>query len=455
MHRNGSFAAPPTFDRLKYFYGQLLGARDFQIEQSYFREKLKLHNRCLHGYGVVCGLELTADPPRWPCLPVPVRESAEREEVPEPAAEQSGAEVSGPEQSGAEPPGGAQSGAEQPEAKQSRAQAATPAPAAGHDPATTSGTVTLHPGVALDCEGNEIVVRAACSFDPWNLLSASDRGRAEKGPGTLFVSICYQEQPIEPTRPAITDSCGAVGSCTYGKLRDAWCLHVSTEPPPKDERCESCCGACEDCCLLIAEIKKYEHGHPIEASQIDTAVRREVGPRVPTAIVGVSWSHGGHYTPGQAARILGTNDHHGGLEIRFSQPVYAETLLDPVVQIYVTERGRGRSTDVYEMQGTYVEKPKRGLVKSVRYRETTGETLQHGDLVVITLRAPMVLDRCCQPVEGLNVGGRVPLLPEYHEFRSGHEPDVCVSPPFRAGPWITHGPGNFESWFTIANGESK
>ena len=107
MHRNGSFAAPPTFDRLKHFYGQLLGARDFQIEQSYFREKLKLHNRCLHGYGVVCGLELTADPPRWPCLPVPVRESAEREEVPEPAAEQSGAEVSGPEQSGAEPPGGA------------------------------------------------------------------------------------------------------------------------------------------------------------------------------------------------------------------------------------------------------------------------------------------------------------------------------------------------------------
>ncbi len=442
MHRNGSFAAPPTFDRLKYFYGQLLGARDFQIEQSYFREKLKLHNRCLHGYGVVCGLELTADPPRYPCAPVAASVAPEQEAAPEPAAEQSGAEQSGAEQSGAEHEGEAQ-------------QEGAPETPAAQGAATTSGTVTLHPGVALDCEGNEIVVRAACSFDPWNLLSASDRSRAERRPGTLFVSICYEEQPIEPTRPAISDSCGAVGSCIYGKLRDAWCLHVSTEPPPKDERCESCCGACEDCCLLIAEINQYEHGHPIQASQIDTAVRREVGPRVPTAIVGVSWSHGGHYTPGQAARILGTNNPHGGLEIRFTQPVYAETLLDPVLQIYVTERGRGRSTDVYEMQGTYVEKPASGLVKSVRYRETTGETLQHGDLVVITLRAPMVLDRCCQPVDGLNVGGRVPLLPDYHEFRSGHVPDVCVSPPFRAGPWITHGAGNFESWFTIANGESK
>src|SRR6516162_9412072 len=46
----------PEFRRLKYFYGQMLGAPDFQTEQDFFREKLKLHNRCLHGYGVVCGL---------------------------------------------------------------------------------------------------------------------------------------------------------------------------------------------------------------------------------------------------------------------------------------------------------------------------------------------------------------------------------------------------------------
>ena len=65
--------APPQFDRLCYFYGQLLGAKDFKTEQAYFREKSKLHNRCLHGYGVVCGLEVKskgpAGPPAEPRVP--------------------------------------------------------------------------------------------------------------------------------------------------------------------------------------------------------------------------------------------------------------------------------------------------------------------------------------------------------------------------------------------------
>src|SRR5262249_27245113 len=54
---NGANCPPvPEFRRLNYVYGQLLGVADFQAEQSYFREKQRLHNRCLHGYGVVCGL---------------------------------------------------------------------------------------------------------------------------------------------------------------------------------------------------------------------------------------------------------------------------------------------------------------------------------------------------------------------------------------------------------------
>lgn len=45
------------FKRLNYYHGMLLTEQDFQAEQYYFREKMKLHNR-LHGYGVVWGLEL-------------------------------------------------------------------------------------------------------------------------------------------------------------------------------------------------------------------------------------------------------------------------------------------------------------------------------------------------------------------------------------------------------------
>lgn len=57
-HENVPGCLPlPRFERVNYFYGQLLGVREFQSEQSFFLEKHRLHNRYLHGYGVVCGLE--------------------------------------------------------------------------------------------------------------------------------------------------------------------------------------------------------------------------------------------------------------------------------------------------------------------------------------------------------------------------------------------------------------
>ena len=42
----------------RYFHGQLLRDRDFREEQVYRDTKRKMHNRLLHGYGVVNGLEM-------------------------------------------------------------------------------------------------------------------------------------------------------------------------------------------------------------------------------------------------------------------------------------------------------------------------------------------------------------------------------------------------------------
>lgn len=42
-------------ERLRFFPRQLLTADDMRVEQEYFREKLRRHNRYLHGWGVVCG----------------------------------------------------------------------------------------------------------------------------------------------------------------------------------------------------------------------------------------------------------------------------------------------------------------------------------------------------------------------------------------------------------------
>jgi hypothetical protein len=49
-------------DRPYFFDGKLLTASDLQGEQDYLRDAHRRHNRLLHGWGVVCGLLVTADP---------------------------------------------------------------------------------------------------------------------------------------------------------------------------------------------------------------------------------------------------------------------------------------------------------------------------------------------------------------------------------------------------------
>jgi hypothetical protein len=52
---------PKPFERLRYYFGRLLTVDDFTLEQNYFRGKQKLHNRALHGFGIVSGLRVSVD----------------------------------------------------------------------------------------------------------------------------------------------------------------------------------------------------------------------------------------------------------------------------------------------------------------------------------------------------------------------------------------------------------
>jgi hypothetical protein len=45
-----------VLDRNRYFTGKYMRARDFQVDQDYFLSRSRLHNRLLHGWGIVCGL---------------------------------------------------------------------------------------------------------------------------------------------------------------------------------------------------------------------------------------------------------------------------------------------------------------------------------------------------------------------------------------------------------------
>jgi hypothetical protein len=49
-------------ERLRYFTGRHMTARDFEDEQAYHRSRRLLHNRMLHGWGIVCGLHVRPDP---------------------------------------------------------------------------------------------------------------------------------------------------------------------------------------------------------------------------------------------------------------------------------------------------------------------------------------------------------------------------------------------------------
>jgi hypothetical protein len=61
-------ACDTPLERLRYFPRQLITADDMRTEQHYLRERMKRHNRFLHGFGVVCGCEViapTATSPPW------------------------------------------------------------------------------------------------------------------------------------------------------------------------------------------------------------------------------------------------------------------------------------------------------------------------------------------------------------------------------------------------------
>ena len=45
-------------ERPRYFFGQVIGVDDLEQEQLYHREKARRHNRLLHGWGIVHGLEV-------------------------------------------------------------------------------------------------------------------------------------------------------------------------------------------------------------------------------------------------------------------------------------------------------------------------------------------------------------------------------------------------------------
>jgi hypothetical protein len=419
----------PPLRRLRYFHGQMLGARDFQREQAYHLEKARLRMRSLLGYGVVCGLFVEPVPPDDDCPPGGGHPADEGS----PADDGHTADTGDPAADGhtAEDDGSAPAGESGAEAEHARRRA----------------RVRLTSGLAVDCEGNEVVVRGGCVIDLWKALP-----RHERDTDTVWVGVRYAERPVEATRAVYDDGCADTSDCEFGWTEECYRICVTGCEPPVDERCDTCCSRCEHKVLWLARIDRVDWHEPVRRDRIHMNVRRPFGRHVPTVITGINWIHGHTYTIDEAKALLGTQNEDAGLVVRFSGDVRTDSLRPGVVELQVIEGGSGRNASTWYMGGTFAE-PDDGcgeFTRGFRYRQTTRETLQDGDRVMITVRAAFVLDRCRRPVDGTHVGGRVPTIDaraDASEARGG-----CDLPPSGVGPW-TSGTGAggdvFESWFFV------
>jgi len=374
----------PELRRLNYFHGQLLGEAEFRREQAYFVEKLKLRNRCLHGWGVACGLHVKpAETPTDPCYP----------------------------------------------------EAGSP-------------LVWLQPGVAVDCLGNEIVVIRPVTIDLWRELPATERQDFRDG-SDLYLSIAYCQHPGGPTRAVYADRCGAGAGTEYGWWQDGFTVMVTGKPPETCGCADPCCQCCPDARVLLARIRDVRRDQQLGADAVQMNVRRPLSRYQLTTITGTSWVHGGTYSRAEAYKLLGREDPQGGLAIAFSGQVHTRSLVDGVIEVQVIEGGSGRNSSTWYIDGD-LHTAGDDFTSWVRYRQRTDETLQRGDRVIITVRTPFILDRCCRPVDGTHVGGKVPLLPGYSGVPVMR--DFCQKPPSGVGPWTSGtgtGAGNFQSWFFV------
>ncbi len=212
-------------ERVRYFSRQLITADDMRTEQEYFLQKLRRHNRMLHGAGVVCGLEVSSSPDTGAPLRVAV----------------TGGYALSPQ------------GDEICITKTSYIDLATGGAASGDPclPATTSSVVTTGGGQRSD----------------------------------VFVGVRYDECPSRPVR-VTPPGCGCGDStCDYSRTRDGWKLGCWPVPsnwtaPAKPTTCAdaisallTCPPGSSDVWVILARVT-FDATDSSKLGSIDNTVRQ-------------------------------------------------------------------------------------------------------------------------------------------------------------------------------------
>ena len=193
------------------------------------------------------------------------------------------------------------------------------------DPTTTE--VIVQPGAAIDCRGNEIVVRHP---RPVFVEQPARRARPASGdrrPGTVYLTLCYHEDLIDPSRPMLAGRCEpAPAASTVASWRPT--ASARPERPDAGPDCEPCCGACGDPCLELAAIHDFDPTKPLTPGPARPRRAAAAGAPRPRRDLGINWVHGATYTREDANALLDE-----GLELRFSRGVQVATLRPGVVEL--------------------------------------------------------------------------------------------------------------------------
>lgn len=398
----------PPFCRNYYYRGKLLTEREFDDEQRYGIDKHRLHNVALHGWGVVCGLQVQPHPH------CPERKLVVEEGL---AIDSCGREVRilrdvtidlppRPEPP-PEPPARRKGGGKRP-----RAQAETG-------------------------EGDE----------------AEDRAERMRPPArTLYLCLAYAECDAE-LAPAPFDECGckAGSSLQPNRICEGFRLELYDEKPSfwdeaVGDECEAedcreyywegqhaCRRPGEFCCVPLAMILDVTPGEAVHEHQIETRDNRrriastETLDRVVRCILNklpaetltriddTNWEHDQRYLCREfMSEFISSDEHDRGFRINFTEPVRADTITNRSFQALVVFHSEDpdapRRMEI--APATVVTKEDEEMTEWCRLRIHHGYAREHLDMqsfdLFLTLRCDQVTDHRGLAVDGDFIAHRLP-----------------------------------------------
>jgi hypothetical protein len=295
----------PGRERVRYFSRQLITANDLTTEQEHFREKLRRHNRFLHGSGVVCGLEVTAAPTEGAPWRVRISE--------------------------------------------------------GYALGPHGDEIYVAEPTCVD------LARCGPQADPDPCEPMMSRRRPRPTSETLFVAIRYMECPTRPVRVS-PSGCGCDDAlCEYSRIRDSFEIDCLTDLPVSENSQSLCalvsskkippCPPCPDePWVVLARVLLPESARKaLEAGAIDNWSDRKMlfGTATlqqqviecccdvtvaPATVVRITPSHNSRYAAGSAKPK--------GVSITFSKALKKETVTDKAIVVFLSTDNGATSAPV-------------------------------------------------------------------------------------------------------------